>query len=164
NVGTLARGASATLNIQATITSANPVTNVATVDADQFDPNPANNTDKAAVTPQGTDLSLVKSADHQNPNIADTITFPLTLTHNGPSDATGVVVNDPLPAGLTLQGATPSQGTYDPATGIWNVGSLANGASATLDIAVRVDDPDALDNVAAASADQFDPNPADNTD
>jgi trimeric autotransporter adhesin len=37
-----------------------------------------------------------------------------------------------LPAGLTFNSYTASQGTYNSGTGIWNVGTILNGASATL--------------------------------
>jgi hypothetical protein len=37
-----------------------------------------------------------------------------------------------LPAGLAFSSVTLSQGTYEPLTGIWEFGSLASGAEATL--------------------------------
>ena len=51
---------------------------------------------------------------------------------------TNVVVNDPLPAGLILVSASPSQGTYDSGTGNWALASLGNGATATLIISAQV--------------------------
>ena len=55
-----------------------------------------------------------------------------------PDDATRVVVTDVVPAGVTLITATPSQGTYTAGTGQWAIGNLADGASATLRLRVRV--------------------------
>ena len=49
-----------------------------------------------------------------------------------PQRATGVVVTDLLPSGLTYVSSLASVGTYDPITGVWNIGGLANGANATL--------------------------------
>lgn len=43
-------------------------------------------------------------------------------------------ITDLLPAGTSFVSANPSQGTYDEGTGIWTVGTLASGATATLDI------------------------------
>jgi hypothetical protein len=53
--------------------------------------------------------------------------------------ATGVAVSDTVPAGLTYRSATATRGSYDPATHLWTVGSLAPGATAdTLRIRVEV--------------------------
>ena len=59
--------------------------------------------------------------------MGDTITYTVTLIDDGPDAATGVTVTDLLPAGLTFVSATPSQGTYDPATGLWTVGTVNAG-------------------------------------
>ena len=56
------------------------------------------------------------------------MTFTITLTNAGPDTATGVQVTDLLPAGLTFVSATPSQGTYNPATGVWTVGTVTTAA------------------------------------
>ena len=66
------------------------------------------------------------------------MTFTVTATNNGPSSATGVVVTDLLPAGLTFVSALPSVGTYDSGTGVWNIGGLANGSNATLSLVATV--------------------------
>ena len=92
------------------------------------------------------------------------MTFTVTANNAGPDAATGVQVTDVLPAGLTFVSATPSQGTYTPATGLWDVGAIAAGASATLTVAATVVSPDAQTNTASvADADQFDPTTANNT-
>src|SRR5262249_11148035 len=164
-VGTVAAGATQTLTITATVTSPNPQANTAGVShSDQFDPNPANNTDTASVNPQEADLALVKTVSNPRPNVGDTVTFPGTLTDNGPSAATGVRVTDLLPAGLAFVTASPSQGTYTAATGLWDVGSLAKGAQATLTLTATVASPAAQTNTASISrADQFDPDAGNNT-
>ena len=53
--------------------------------------------------------------------------------------ANGVQVTDLLPTGLNYVSNTASHGSYNPTTGIWTVGTLANGAYATLTIRVKVD-------------------------
>src|SRR5260370_928892 len=93
--------------------------------ADQFDPHARNNSDSASVNPQEATLAVSKTVNNARPNLGDTITFTVTLTDNGPSDATGVRVTDLLPVGLTFVSAAPSQGSYDSATGLWTVGTLA---------------------------------------
>jgi uncharacterized repeat protein (TIGR01451 family) len=159
-VGDVPAGTSQTLVLTAEVITPSPRANTATVDhSDQFDPNPANNSDTASVNPLEANLALSKTVSDATPNVGDTITFTVTLTDNGPADATGVEVTDLLPAGLTFVSDAPSQGTYDTVTGIWVVGTLANGVQATLTLIARVDSPAALTNTATVSAaDQFDPN------
>lgn len=85
------------------------------------------------------DLAVVKSVDDALPDPGQMMTYTLTLTNNGSSDATGVQIYDMLPADVTYVSDTPDQGSYDPVTGYWFVGSLASGNSLDLDITVTVD-------------------------
>jgi uncharacterized repeat protein (TIGR01451 family) len=67
-------------------------------------------------------------------------------------------VTDQLPAGLAYGSSSATQGSYDNTTGIWTVGTLANGASAILTITATVTTSGAFTNIAQVSAaDQFDP-------
>ena len=149
----------------ATVVSPDAQTNTATVaDADQFDPDTANNSASATVTPQLADLALTKTVSDATPNVGDKVTFTVTASNAGPDDATGVQVTDVLPAGLTFVSANPSQGTYTPASGLWDVGTIALAASQTLDVVATVVSPDAQTNTASVTdADQFDPNTGNNT-
>ena len=102
---------------------------------------------------------MTKTVDTPTPVVGSTVTFTVTATNRGPTGATGVVVTDALPAGLTLVSATPSQGTYTAPT--WTVGALAVDASATLVIVATVDTPGALVNTATKTQQvEADPNPA----
>ncbi|MDJ1176348.1 DUF4347 domain-containing protein, partial [Roseofilum capinflatum] len=78
------------------------------------------------------------SISNNVPNVGNTITYTITLSNNGPDNATGVEVTDSLPSGLTFSGSTPSQGTYDNTTGIWTVGNINNGDNATLEIEATI--------------------------
>ena len=164
SVGTVNVGSPVTLAIRATVTSPNPQTNTATIGhADQFDPITSNNTATATLTPQQADLALAKTVDNPTPNVGDTVTFTVSLGNNGPDAATGAQVTDLLPAGLTFVSDTTSQGTYDPATGLWDVGTVAVGAAQVLTIRAMVTSPSPVTNTATIShADQFDPDPGNN--
>ena len=85
------------------------------------------------------DLALAKTVSDATPNVGDLITFTVTLSNPGPDPATNVAVNDLLPAGLTFVSATPSQGTYNAATGLWTVGTVPRRHAATLTLAAKVD-------------------------
>ncbi|HVO89925.1 MAG TPA: DUF11 domain-containing protein [Casimicrobiaceae bacterium] len=84
------------------------------------------------------DLAVTKSVDNATPNVNSNVVFTVTVKDDGPSDATGVAVTDLLPTGYAFVSATPSVGSYDASTGIWSVGSMVNGASATLQITAEV--------------------------
>ncbi len=83
------------------------------------------------------DLELTKTVSDTTPGFGDQITFMLTLANIGPNDATGVQVEDLLPSGYAFLSAE-GDGSYDESTGLWTVGTLANGSVANLDIAVTV--------------------------
>jgi uncharacterized repeat protein (TIGR01451 family) len=98
------------------------------------------------------DLSLTKTVDDPTPTVGDTVAFTLTLSNAGPDAATGVTVTDLLPAGLSFVSATPSQGTYAEATGIWSVGTVTSTTAPTLVIRARVATTGTLANYAQVSA------------
>lgn len=100
-------------------------------------------------------LSIAKTVDEPRPNVGDTVTFRVTVHNEGLIEADDVAVNDPLPSGLTLLTAVPSQGSYDRTTGVWTVGVLPASLSQTLTITARVISPTAQTNVAVVTADQY---------
>lgn len=81
------------------------------------------------------DLSLTKTVNNATPFQGGAVAYTLTVTSNASSTvtATGITVLDALPSGFTFASATGT-GTYSSATGVWTVGSLAPGASATMTI------------------------------
>ena len=110
------------------------------------------------------DLSVAKTVDNATPNVGDTVAFTVTLTDAGPGAATGVTVQDLLPAGLSFVSATPTQGTYTPGTGVWAVGTVTTTTAQVLIIHALVVGPGAQTNTAFVShSDQSDPTTADNT-
>ena len=72
-------------------------------------------------------------------SVGDTVTFSVTVTNTDPNIlAPGVEVTDPIPPGFTFVSATPSKGTFDSATGIWDVGVVAAGSSETIQLTYQV--------------------------
>lgn len=102
------------------------------------------------------DIAVTNTVDNATPVVGNNVTFTITATNNGSSDDTGVQITDQLPSGLTYVSANPASGTtYDAATGIWNIGALANGASKTLTITASVNSGQAgntITNTASKSA------------
>ena len=72
------------------------------------------------------------------PSEGQSITYTITIRNNGPQATTALKFLDLLPAGVTFVSSTPQQGTYTPATGIWDLGALASGQNRTLAIVATV--------------------------
>ena len=81
------------------------------------------------------DLSLAKQATPMTVfTSGQTVNFTLTLQNAGPDAATGVEVTDVLPSQFVYDSSSASQGSYDPSSGIWTVGTVADSGEATLGI------------------------------
>jgi uncharacterized repeat protein (TIGR01451 family) len=157
-VGTVNPKAVLTLEVTARVVSGNPVTNTARIShSDQFDPDTSNNQATVTETPLKADLSLTKMVNKPQVMFGANVTYTFVIHNLGPNTATGVTVTDPFPGGLVFVSSAPSQGTYNPARGIWTVGTLASGASATLRVTVRVMAMGTIVNMARVSALEFDP-------
>jgi uncharacterized repeat protein (TIGR01451 family) len=110
------------------------------------------------------DIGVTKSVSNPTPATSTNVTFTVTVTNHGPNDATGVLVTDVLPSGLTLVSATPAQGTYTAATGVWNINALANGAATTMLVVATVTGTTPVTNTAARTASApVDPNSTNDT-
>ena len=126
-----------------------------------------------AVTPAGANLALTKTVDLDGPQVGDLVTYTLTVTNSGLLDATNVVVNDTLVAGLL---ADRTNGCAEDVNGYpsCSLGNLAVGGSKSYTLTAIVLDTggsgeaDDLGSVrrnsATVSADQTDPDLSDNTD
>ena len=166
-VGNIASGVSETLLIDALVNPTGDYLNIAEVtssdivdsdstpdndDGDQSEDDEAS----AIVTPviAEADLSLTKIVvdGDTTPLVGEEITFEISVTNDGPEDATGVEVIDLLPSGFDFERSSPSTGIYDQTTGIWIVGNLPSGQSETLVIDVIVNPTGNYINVAEVSA------------
>jgi uncharacterized repeat protein (TIGR01451 family) len=112
----------------------------------------------------GADLVLEKAVSNSTPNVGDTITFTVALANAGPLIATNVQVTDLIPAGLSFVAATVSQGSYDPFSGLWSVGTALPGLPQTLQLTATVASPKAQKNKAKIlHSDQPDPRKSNNS-
>jgi uncharacterized repeat protein (TIGR01451 family) len=161
NLGNLARGISADMTLVVKVNSGatGTITNSASVSGNEIDTNPANNlvTNNTTVNTRA-DLSFAKTGDSVAVVNTD-FSYILRVNNNGPSDATEVEVTDILPAGVTYYKSTPGKGTYNNGTGIWTVGSMTSGESASLNIVVTASAlPNTMiTNTARVSGNEIDP-------
>lgn len=86
------------------------------------------------------DLSLTKTASNASPANGTAVNYTLTVSSAATSTdpATGVSVRDILPNGVNFVSAS-GDGSYNAASGIWNVGTVTPGSSETIVISVNVD-------------------------
>ncbi|KQM79561.1 choice-of-anchor U domain-containing protein [Xylophilus sp. Leaf220] len=84
----------------------------------------------AAATIASADLSVQIAANPVKLRRGATASVTVTATNAGPDAATAVSVATGLPAALVPQSHMPSVGTY--AAGVWSIGTLAKGQTATL--------------------------------
>jgi len=91
-----------------------------------------------------------------NGSAANEVVFTVAAKNNGPNEDRNVVVTDALPSGYTFVSASPSTGTYDQSTGIWNIGNLAVNAAAALNITATIKTTGGVTNTATIKGDNID--------
>ena len=135
-VGTVGVYGFATLTITGRVnagTGGQSLTNtVSTLGSNQRDTNSLNNTSSATILVVGADLAVTKTVNNSAPNEGNTIAYTIVVTNLGPNAATGVTIADTLPGGVTYSSYGASSGTYNQASGIWTVGTVAVSGFCTL--------------------------------
>ena len=170
-IGTLNAGGTATLTLTGTVDvgqGGNTITNITTAAAgDQPDPSTAgDDLDEAVTVEDDADLVTVKTlaSGDSTPAEGDTVSFEIEVTNNGTAQATNVSLTDSLPAGITFVSSSVTQGSYNSATGLFTIGTLNAGSTATLTLTGTVDvgqGGNTITNVTtAAMGDQPDPSTA----
>ena len=114
------------------------------------------------------DMSITKTGAPNPVTEGTPLTYTLVVTNNGPASATTVTVTDALPSVLTYLSSTvtpSSQGSCSEAGGTVTclLGTMANAATATISILSIPGQPGMVPNTAAVTADQTDPNQANNS-
>ncbi|MGI9530677.1 gliding motility-associated C-terminal domain-containing protein [Lutimonas sp.] len=166
-VGSINAAGNSVLNITATVNATGDYNNIAEVTASvNLDPDSTPNNgdlteddmDEITTTPIAvSDISLTKTVDNATPFVASNVVFTIVVDNQGPSEATGIIVTDILTDGYTYV-SDDSSNAYDALTGIWNVGTIAAGASGTINITATVNVSGDYSNTAeVTSADNLDP-------
>lgn len=131
---------------------------------DTPEPLASTSNEKVTQVKPASDLTVTKAADATTVAVGQTVTYRITVHNTGPNDATGVTVTDQLPDGLTFLSADGTGGSYDPATGQWTVGDLADGATATLALRAKATKVGLTSNTATATSNEKDPDTTNNAD
>jgi uncharacterized repeat protein (TIGR01451 family) len=168
SIGTLAGGSGATMTIVVIPGITGTITNTAGVTSKEADSDPSNNTVKLSSTvstPLLADLSISKTASPEPVTVGNKLAYTIVVRNNGPSDASGAVVSDTLPSGVSLGSANSTQGSCTQAVGVvtCNIGGLASGTSATVTIVATPNVAGIINNTASVKASENDPTPANNS-
>lgn len=167
SVGTLNAGGSVSITSTYTIPpsySSTQVSNTASASSTTNDPTPSNNTSTATTNvniPPNADVQVSKSGPAStNPN--QNIVYTIVAKNLGPQTATGVIVDDPTPSGLTFVSNSGACTTPFPCS----IGTLTNGQTATITATFNVPanySGGTISNTASATATSTDANMANNT-
>lgn len=165
NFGTLASGASASCTPTAIASSVGTLTQTMSVGATEGDPNTANNSTSASTTVNPSADLAVSMTDSPDPvKIGAKLTYNITVTNSGPSNASDVTLTDTLPANTIFVSVTESQGSCSgTSTVTCNLGSIASGASANVEIVIRPKSTGTISNSASVSSSVADPNSTNNS-
>jgi uncharacterized repeat protein (TIGR01451 family) len=117
------------------------------------------------------DLGLSIGASPSPVRSGTKLTYSITVQNGGPTAASGVAVTDALPSVETFLSASATQGTCSTptvgASGTLNcsLGTLANGATATINMVVKVTSfaPSSVSNTASATSNAPDANTTNNS-
>ena len=110
------------------------------------------------------DVSVTLTAAPNPVVVGSNLNYSISVTNLGPAWATSVTVADPVPASVTFNSATPSQGTCTNQGGILicSLGTLDSNATATVSISVTPTLARALTNTVTVTASEPDTNSGNN--
>lgn len=170
-VANLASGASAQVQIETLPDSLGVLTNNATIDADQDDPDPSDNSvnlDTTVLSAPGgvANLSMSKTANPSPGIVGQPLFYTLTVFNAGPDAANNVVLTDTLPAGPSVNNIDSGPFSCNLAGNVLTctLASLAAGNSAAVVVELLPTTPSVLTNTAVVGSDQSDPDADDNSD
>jgi uncharacterized repeat protein (TIGR01451 family) len=157
--GTVASKGSVTLTIKAKVTDVAAASVTAAIShADQSDDLADNNSTTTPVTPVLAKLNLMKSVSAASAAVGSTVVMAVAVGNGGQGRARDVVVTDTLGSGLVfVKALSATQGSYNPVTHAWTVGTVAPGTIAVLRVLVMVGTVGRVDSPATVSGTGFDP-------
>ena len=166
----LGPGEKVNCTFQRPVTGPGGTVHVNTVKAEGHDEfgNPVSDSDDARVviTPRLIDLVIVKEATSPTP-LNGIVNYTMTVTNNGPNDATNVQVADPAPAGILYLTASPSQGACSVTSSLitCSLGTVKKGQTVVIRVTARATTVGTHTNTATVTGGGGrETNPADNVD
>lgn len=171
NVGAIGSGSTTTPQIgvivSESLSAGTVLSNTASVTSNEPDPTPNDRSSTSTVTVNLlTNLAVTKTASQNPVPAGGTFQYVVEVANAGPSNASGIVVDDTLPIGLTFVSATSSGACVGLGRDVTcTIGNLNVNGTRTLTIAVSVasnlTNGTVLSNTATVSGNETDTNPND---
>jgi uncharacterized repeat protein (TIGR01451 family) len=159
DLGNLASGATTTATLVVRPTASGTLSNRAEVKATEIDGSTANNAATEATTVNPAADLAVAIVDGPDPVAqGQDVTITVTVTNNGPSDATGARATVSLPGLVGYSSSTSTAGACSAAGSDVScaIGNLARGASATISVTARAGSAGSAEATVSVSATEAD--------
>lgn len=166
SLNTLVPGASATVQIAVTPNVVGPLTLAATATGSEVEHNTLNNSSarNVNVSAPTADMSASMTGSASTIKRNYNLTYTINVKNNGPVSASGVTVTDTLPSSMKFVSASTTQGSCSGTTSVTcSLGTMANGASATVKIVVQARNTGTYTNTAKVSSTTTDSVSSNNT-
>ena len=149
------------LNISCMVNGLGVIYNHASANCSEYDLDISNNNDSEFIDALPVaDLSVIKIVNVSNPNYGEFVKWTVIVSNNGPNNASGVIVRDTMPKGITL--IESSEFIYS--DGSWYVGDLIVGEVKELDMICKVSATGTFKNFVSIQGNEFDPDVDNNND
>jgi len=165
DLGSLAAGAAAQVEVVLLPTAIGGLTNAAAATAAELDSNAGDNVATTLTwVNRSADLAVASVAPVAQAWLGGSFTLQFLVTNQGPSQATGVNVVDFLPPGAQVISVASGNGSFTLTNNVltFGLGSLAAGSNALVAITLQPTVTGSLTNLAVVAANEFDFAPGDN--
>lgn len=167
SLGTLAGGGVATVQITMIPNVAGTLVNTANVSSIEVDADTNNNSNTATVTVNApvvnSDVGVSMSGSASSVKRLAKLTYTIRVNNYGPGNANSVTLKDVLPSAMKFVSASTTSGSCSGTTTVTcSLGTLANGATATVSIVVTASSRGTFTNTATVSTTSTDTNSSNN--
>ncbi|MBQ8018450.1 MAG: DUF11 domain-containing protein [Methanobrevibacter sp.] len=163
NIKTLDANASVTLKLITKVVREGNVNNTVVVNSTTPDSNESNNrANNTTYANPICDLEITKYVNATSVYVNDMVEWTIIVFNKGPSSAVGVVVNDALPDGLQIIKATPSVGSFDNKTRVWEIEKIDVNDSVSLTLVTKIKYEKSFTNIVTVNSTTPDSNESNN--
>ncbi len=139
-VGDVTTGTPITLKLMAKVTESGSLATTASVESagSHTDTDVTNNTADIALETSLAKIAVAQTVKSSSVGLGGVTTIVVKVSNTGEGSATSLKVTNEMLAGLSILKATPALGSYNSSTKTWTISNLAAGATARLELNVRV--------------------------